>query len=115
MKFIDNKTHGFLDYITVIVFAAIPKVLGLEGIPEYLSYTLAGVHFLMTILTNFELGIVKIIPLKVHAWVEMAVGPALVVIPWVLGFSGDMKARIFFMAAGIVIILVGRLSQYKAN
>jgi len=115
MKFIDNKIHGFLDYITVIAFAAIPTVLGLEGIPAYLSYTLAGVHFLMTILTNFELGIVKIIPLKVHAWVETAVGPVLIVIPWVLGFSGDMKASITFIAAGIVIILVGRLSQYKTD
>src|ERR1700722_9468633 len=103
MKFIDNKLHGILDYITVGAFAAIPAVLGLEGTPAYLSYTLAFVHFVMTALTNFEYGIVKFLSLKLHKWVELAVGPTLVVIPWVLGFSGDIRARAVFMIAGVVI------------
>jgi hypothetical protein len=115
MKFINNKVHGFLDYITVVVFVAIPSIFRLEGIPEYLSYALAFVHLWMTALTNFEFGIVKVLPLKLHKWVELAVGPTLVVIPWVLGFAGDIKARAVFMAAGVVIILVGQLSQYKSS
>jgi hypothetical protein len=114
MKFINNKVHGFLDYLTVTAFVAIPSSLGLEGIPAYLSYTLACVHFLMTALTKFEFGIVKVLPLKLHKWVELAVGPTLVVIPWVLGFAGDIEARAVFMAAGVVIILVGQFSQYKS-
>jgi hypothetical protein len=113
MKIINNKAHGVLDYVTVIAFALIPTVFGLAGVPAYLSYALAVVHFLMTIMTNFEFGLVKAIPLKLHKWVEMAVGPVLLVISWVLGFSDDIKARSIFMAAGVVIILVGQLSEYK--
>jgi hypothetical protein len=115
MKIICNKSHGVLDYVTVAAFALIPTVFGLVGVPAYLSYILAGVHFLMTILTKFQFGIVKVLPLKFHKWVEMAVGPILLVISWVLGFSDDVKARTVFMVAGLVIILVGFLSQYNES
>ena len=73
------------------------------------------VHFCMTALTNFEFGIVKVLPLKLHKYIELAVGPTLVVIPWVLGFAGDIRGRAVFMIAGFVIILVGQLSQYKSS
>jgi hypothetical protein len=69
----------------------------------------------MTALTNFELGIVKVLHLKLHKWIELAVGPILVVIPWVLGFAGDIRGRAIFMTAGFVIVLVGQLSQYKSS
>jgi hypothetical protein len=113
MKILCNKTHGILDYVTVIAFALIPTVFGLTGIPMALSYTLAIVHFLMTALTRFEFGMIKVLPLKFHKWVEMIVGPVLLVISWVLGFSDDVKARTVFMVAGVVIILVGLFSQYN--
>jgi hypothetical protein len=58
---------------------------------------------------------VKVLPLKLHKWVELAVGPILVVIPWVFGFAGDIRSRTVFMIAGFVIILVGQLSQYKSS
>jgi hypothetical protein len=113
MKFIDNKLHGVLDYVTVIAFALIPTVFGLTGIPAYLSYVLAVVHFLMTVFTRFEFGIVKALPLKFHKLVETAVGPILVVIPWILGFSDDVTARFVYIAMGVVIILVGVFSKYR--
>jgi hypothetical protein len=115
MKFINNKMHGVLDFVTVIAFALIPTIFGLAGIPAYLSYALAVIHLLMTLITNFEFGVLKAIPLKFHKFVEMAVGPVLIVIPWILGFSNDMKSRWVFIALGIVIILVGQFSEYKVS
>jgi hypothetical protein len=115
MKIICNKSHGVLDYVTVAAFALIPTVFGLVGVPAYLSYALAVVHLLMTVLTKFQFGIVKVLPLKFHKWVEAVVGPVLIVISWVLGFSDDVKARTIFMVAGAVIILVGLLSQYHTT
>jgi hypothetical protein len=113
MKFLDNKAHGALDYITVVSFALIPSIFGLTGIPACLSYALAAIHLLMTALTDFDLGIVKKIPVKFHKLVEMAVGPILIVAPWLLGFSEDAKARVIFIVAGLVILLVGQVSRYR--
>jgi hypothetical protein len=112
MKIISLKAHGILDYVTVIAFAVLPTVVGFSGLPAYVSYALAGIHLLMTILTDFPLGIFKFIPIGLHKIVETVVGPLLVILPWLLGFSSDMAARYVFIAAGIVIILVGFLTDY---
>ncbi len=66
MKIISIKNHGFLDYITVLAFALIPTFFGFEGITAYLSYALAAIHLLMTLLTAFPLSMAKVIPVKLH-------------------------------------------------
>jgi hypothetical protein len=112
MKLLNNKAHGVLDYVTVIAFASLPSFIGLRGVPAYLSYALAAVHLLMTVMTRFELGIFKKIPVKFHKFVELAVGPLLLVLPWIFGFSEDALARVTFIAMGLVIIVVGQSSRY---
>ena len=112
MKIISIKNHGFLDYITVLAFALIPTVFAFEGIPAYLSYALAAIHLVMTLLTAFPLGVAKVIPVKLHKLVETFVGPILVIIPWVLGFSENLTARYVYIVMGLTIIAVGLLTDY---
>ena len=80
MKIISPRMHGYLDYVTVVAFLLAPTLIGLTGLPAMLAYLLAGVHLLMTLLTEFPLGIVKLIPLPLHGWVERVVGPVLVLV-----------------------------------
>ena len=115
MKIISIKTHRFLDYATVAVFALLPSLFMFSGLPAYLCYFLATVHLLMTILTYPPLGMFKVVPLKLHKLVETVVGPALLACPWILGFSADVMARNIFMVMGIVLILVVFLSSYDAD
>ena len=56
MKLITPSAHGYLDYVTVAVFLLSPKLLGFEGLPALLSWTLAGVHLALTLATDFPLG-----------------------------------------------------------
>ncbi len=112
MKMISIKNHGFLDYVTVLAFALIPTIFGFEGIPAYLSYALAVIHLTMTLLTAFPLGAAKIIPVKFHKLVETIVGPVLIIVPWLLGFSENLTARYVYIAMGLIIIAVGVLTDY---
>jgi hypothetical protein len=111
MKIISDTTHGILDYVTVALFALAPSVLGLTGTAALISYALAIIHLTMTVLTDMPLGIVKIIPIKLHALVELVVGPVLVVGALALPtlFAGGQA---FFVAAGVVIFAVWLLSNY---
>ena len=112
MKIISIKNHGFIDYITVLAFALIPTIFSFEGMPAYLSYALAGIHLLMTVLTDFPLGAAKVIPIKLHKLVETIVGPVLIIVPWVLGFSENLTARYVYIVMGLAIIAVGVLTDY---
>jgi hypothetical protein len=113
MKILSPRLHGYLDYLTVLIFVVAPSVVGLTGLPAMLAYTLAGVHLTMTLLTDFPMGLVKVVPMPLHGWVERLVGPTLVAIPFVLGFSSDIKAMSFYIAMGVTIIVVGLVTDYR--
>jgi hypothetical protein len=112
MKVISDTTHGILDYLTVAIFALAPGVLGLSGFAALVSYALAAIHLVMTLLTNMPLGVLKIIPMRLHALVEMLVGPVLVVaalvLPNILG-----EKRQFFLVMGLAILAIWLLSSYS--
>jgi len=111
MKVVSDTAHGILDYLTVAIFALAPGILGLTGFAALVSYALAAVHLIMTLLTNMPLGVVKIIPMRLHALVEMLVGPVLVVAALVLPtLLGDKRE--FFLVMGLVILAVWFLSSY---
>ena len=107
--------HGYLDYVTVIVFLTAPALFGLAGFPAILAYLLAGVHFIMTLVTDFPLGVGRLLPFFAHGWVERLVGPALVLVSFVPAFSVDASARMFYVVIGIIITVVGLLTDYRGS
>lgn len=110
---IHSRLHRILDFVTVIGFAVAPSAFGFAGLPAMLSYVLAGVHLLLTLLTRFEGDGSGLVPLKAHGLIELVVGLALVAAPIALGWTG--AARTFYMAAGVVILAVWALSQYDGR
>ena len=113
MKILDSRTHGYLDYLTVLAFAVAPSLLGFTGTPATVSYALAVIHLSMTLLTAYPLGAVKVIPFPIHGMVELFVGALLVAAPYLLGFAREGAARNFFAASGIVTLVVFLITDYK--
>ena len=111
MKVISDTTHGILDYLTVAIFALAPSLLGFGGVAALISYCLAVIHLAMTLLTDMPLGPVKLIPVTLHAIVEVMVGPVLIVAALLLPAIFD-GGRQFFLAMGCVILAVWFLSGH---
>jgi hypothetical protein len=112
MKPISLTVHGAIDYLAVVIFAVAPAAIGLSGWPAALSYALAGIHLLMTLLTDFPAGVIKVIPIALHNWVERIVGPVLIILALI---SMTEAARAFFVAMGIIIFAVERLTTYRST
>ena len=110
MKILSSTVHGILDYVVIIAFALAPTVFGLEGAPASISYILAVVHLLLTVLTAFPPGLFKIIPAFFHGWIELVVAICLILLPFVVGFVG--AARNFYLAAGVIIFIVWLITNY---
>lgn len=113
MKPITARAHGYLDYLTVLLFLAAPSALGFGGLPAKLAWILAAVHLAMTLVTDFPLGLFRALPFRFHGWVEKIVGPALLVIAFLPDFSSVRPAFAFFAGMGLVIIAVGWLTDYS--
>lgn len=115
MKVISPRLHGYLDFLTVILFLLTPTLLDLSQVPAMLAYSLAVVHLIVTLASDFPFGVIKIIPFTVHGWIERVVGPSLIAVPFILGFANEEIARNFYIAAGLVIIAVGVLTDYQGK
>ncbi|HET7041799.1 MAG TPA: hypothetical protein VFI13_07260 [Gemmatimonadales bacterium] len=103
--------HRLLDLVTVVGFGAAPSLLGLTGIASILSYALAAIHLLLTLVTHFPGDGKGPIPFSIHGVVEGAVGVALAALPFVVGWTGTPRA--FYLTAGLVILVVWALTRYR--
>jgi hypothetical protein len=113
MKIISSEVHVALDYLTVAIFALAPTLIGMSGTSEIISYVLAIVHLSMTFVTDMPFTPIKIVPIRLHALVELVVGPVLVIGGFLLALP--TPARTFFVAMGVVIFAVWLLSSYSRS
>lgn len=113
MKILTPRIHGYLDFLTVAIFLLAPTLLGLSQIPAIIAYVLAVVHLIVTLTSDFPFGVVKLIPFTIHGWIERLVGPSLIALPFIAGFSDEGMARNFYIVVGLVIIVVGFLTDYQ--
>ena len=111
LKFLNDAIHGVLDYGVVLIFAVAPSLLGIAGPSAALCYGLAAVHLLITILSDMPFGVKKLIPMQLHGHVELVVGLALVICPWV--FPNLLASgQLFFTLVGALIFFVWASSNY---
>lgn len=113
MKILSSKLHGIIDYVVVIFLLASPTLFGLPEFTACCTYILAGVHFTLTILTDFEVGFFKVIPFKIHGIIELIVSLALVGFAFYLGGREGDLARNFYLGFGIAVFLTWLVSDYK--
>lgn len=112
MRILSPRIHGILDVVTVALLVLGAIVVGLGGAPLAIALGLAAVHLLMTLFTDFPMGVWKEIPLVVHGIVELVVGIGLLLLPSFAGYGPGSPARRFYLAMGALILVVWALTAY---
>ncbi len=111
---IHSKLHGIIDYLVVAFLWISPTLFMLSPKTAIFTYVLGGIHLLLTIFTNTSMGLVKLIPLRVHGWIELVVSIALVGVAFYLGnLEGDVSRNFYLGFAGAVFV-VFLLTDYKS-
>ena len=89
MRIVSTRTHGVLDYLTGAALLAVPKALGLEDVPSSSrALKLAGGGATAySLLTDYELGVAKLLPMPVHLALDATSGALLASSPWLFGFA----------------------------
>lgn len=89
MRFIPTRVHGVLDYLVGAVLIAAPWLLGFaNGGPEqWIPVALGAGALVYSLLTNYELGVARVIPMRTHLLLDLASGALLAVSPWLFGFA----------------------------
>lgn len=84
---IDATLHGATDYtVGTLLMTAFPRLVRIEGTPAGRQVRLAGaIHAGYSAITNYPLGVVKVLPYKVHLAIDAIGALALAATPFVTG------------------------------
>jgi len=91
IRFISKTIHAYLDYPVAISLMALPFLLQLgntNSLAIWISVITGIAAFILTVFTNHKLGLVPLIPYKVHITVDFLVGMTFIFVPFIFKFSG---------------------------
>ena len=112
-RFITKSIHAYLiDYPVAFALIAAPFVLklGESGpVAMWLSVVTGVAALLLAALTDHPTGLVRIIPYRLHLWVDRAVGVVFVVAPFAFKFLG-LDAWYYWVLAAAVLLTTSVLN-----
>jgi hypothetical protein len=110
---LNSKIHGLIDYAVIIFLWLSPTLFGLSSTTSMFTYVLGAIHLALTITTDFEVGLIKIVPLKIHGLIELIVSIALVAVAFLLGNIDGSKSMIFYLIMAVSIFATWLITDYK--
>lgn len=116
MKVITKKIHAYLDYPVAAALIGLPFLLDLGSSNElalYLSVVTGVAAFILTVFTDHELGIIRVIPYSGHLLVDGLVGVVFVLAPFLFSFQGI--DAYFYWANGLAVLTVVSLHKSEAS
>lgn len=108
-RFVTRTIHAFLDYPVALALMTLPFLLHLGSanpIALWLSVVTGVAAFLLTLLTDHQLGVLRVLPYSFHLAVDFSVGVAFFLAPSVFGFSG-IDAWYYWINGSAVLLVVG--------
>ena len=116
MRIISTRAHGAVDYVTGAGLLAAPALLGIGDEPAAARALRAAgaVATVYSLLTDYELGVARIIPMPAHLAMDAASGVLLAASPWLFGFADrGPRYRLPHVAIGVAEILAALTSKTR--
>lgn len=113
MKVISTKTHGMLDYVMGILLIASPWIFGFadNDTAKWIPIIIGIGSLLYSLMTDYELGMSKMISMKTHLTLDTVAGIFLAASPFIFGFSDDVYAPHLILG----ILEIGAAMMTKTN
>ena len=92
-RVVSTRTHGALDYVTGTALLVAPELLRLMGVrssaraPRLAGAAATG----SSLMTDYELGAVRVLPMRAHLALDAAAGALLAASPWLFRYARHGK------------------------
>jgi hypothetical protein len=99
--------HGVIEYVAGILFIAAPLLFDFDDSTATGVSVAVGILILIVAATTADpTGLVKAMTISVHVVLDFVLAVALIVAPFVLGFSDDTPPTVFFIVLGVAHLLI---------
>jgi hypothetical protein len=107
--------HGMLDYPVGIALIAAPWIFGFSdvgGAAVTVPIVIGAAIILQSLITDYELSVADVMPLRMHLMVDVVAGAFLALSPWIFGFNDEgANAWVPHLVVGIGLVASGLMTQ----
>jgi hypothetical protein len=88
MRVIPTRVHGVLDYLVGSLLIAAPWLFDFNygGAETWVPVVLGAGAILYSLCTDYEMGVLRLIPVPTHLMLDLGSGVLLALSPWLFGF-----------------------------
>lgn len=110
---IKATAHGVIDYGFFALLTTGPVLLRLNPRIRTISWAVAATQGTINALTDHPVALRRIIPLRIHGWLELASAPFVIALPPLAGAVSDRRARAAWLTALALLAANHTLSDYE--
>lgn len=109
--------HAAGEPLLVVLLIAAPFLFGYsdDAGPTALSILLGIVVMVEAASTDWRLSLVQVIPVRVHAIIDVVLGIVLIASPFLFGFTDVAAATAFFIVLGLLMVLGFLGTEWKPD
>jgi hypothetical protein len=110
--------HGVLDYPLAAVLIVLPLVLSFDNAAaKWIAFAFGIGAAVLAAGTACPTGIVQVIPpiLILHGYADITVSVALIVLPFIVGFSDRMTALVFYLIVGAGALVATLVTRFETR
>ena len=115
MKVIPTYAHGIFDYIGGVALLFAPQIFGfadVDGAAVAIPRVLGFIVLAQSLLTRYEVGLIKVLPMRMHLMNDYIASLFLAASPWLFGFAdAPLNAWVPHVVVGITVFIVTLMTQ----
>jgi hypothetical protein len=112
VRFLPAWFHAVADYAVAALLILVPLITGGKTLAVATGVVVGIVVAVVSALTRYPLGVVKVLPFTVHSAGDYLAAALLVIAPFALGYTHAGLA-IFYIAAGLAVLAVSLITNYQ--
>jgi hypothetical protein len=111
MRFLPTRIHGVIDYIWGVLLLASPWIFGFAdgGAAQWVAVVVGLGAIAYSAVTDYELGLVRLAPMRLHLLPDGLGGALLAASPWILGFADRVCGP--HLAFGLFAVVASLITQ----
>jgi VIT1/CCC1 family predicted Fe2+/Mn2+ transporter len=111
---ISQTVHGAIEYAAGVLFIAAPFIFDFDDDAATAAAIIVGVLIIfVAATTNGPTSLVDSLPVSVHIVLDYALAAVLIASPFLFGYSDESAPTVFFIALGIVHLLITVATRFS--
>jgi hypothetical protein len=115
MKIINTRLHGMLDYLSAMILLFPWFSNYYTGGPDTrILAALGGITILVSLLTDYEFGLIKLLPMKAHLVFDVLSALFLLAMPWLFPvYHYQLYWPVLLGAGGLLVVVLSSSESYR--